>query len=90
MRNQTAALIASRIGLTAWSVRVHGDRMRCSSQSDGQRARRPKAPRAQQKRPSSPDGGLLLWAVVFCYDVLPSLNGRIESHRSIEGACGEG
>lgn len=89
MRDQTAALIASRIGLTAWSVRMHGDRMRCSSQSDGRRARRPKAPRAQEKRPSSPDGGLLLRFAVFHYESPPALNSRIGFPRSIDGSCAE-
>jgi len=59
----------------------YGDRMRCSSQSDGQRARRPKALRARKKRPSSPDGGLLLH--IPASSPQPHRGGRSAWSRSI-------
>ena len=61
MRKLMAAIIASLIGLIALSV--SNTAVACGVarySSDGKRSRRPKAPSAHQKRPSSDDEGLLL------------------------------
>ncbi|RFU48173.1 hypothetical protein D0B32_11820 [Paraburkholderia sp. DHOC27] len=58
-----AAIIASLIGLIALSVSTTA--VACGVarySSDGRRSRRPKAPSAHKKRPSSDDEGLLLFS----------------------------